>query len=195
MGNALSTTRSTGPGFPHAADVEREPVSDVDHPHGGSVGQNNSERRESMSPKAKQDMIIAVVVYGIIGFLLAVTMSLSSDSALFPRMVLALMAIVNTVNVWQIISKDHKLRAEGISEPEMLAFHDAKMPLVVFLGSIAYTALFVLTNYFVATAVMIIVYMLIEKVKPKWMILVITALYLAFIYYLFVVQLSVRLIR
>ena len=148
-----------------------------------------------MSPKAKQDTIIAVVIYAIIGFLFAVTMGLSSDSALFPRMVLALMAVVNTVSVWQIIMKDRKLRAQNINEPIMLSISDAKMPLVVFLGSIAYTVLFVLTNYFIATAVMIIVYMLIEKVKPKWMIFVVTAVYLGFIYYLFVVQLSVRLIR
>ncbi len=69
------------------------------------------------------------------------------------------------------------------------------MPMIVFIGSIAYTALFVATDYFIATAIMIVVYMLIEKVKPKWLIIVITVLYLAFIYYLFVVQLSVRLIR
>lgn len=148
-----------------------------------------------MSPRAKQDLIVAGVIYAIVGFMFAVTTSLSRDSALLPRMVLALTAIVNTVDVWYILAKDRQLRAEGITEASRLPFSDAKMPLVVFLGSIAYTALFVVTNYFVATAVMIVVYMLIEKVKPKWMIIVITIAYLAFIYYLFVVQLSVRLIR
>lgn len=148
-----------------------------------------------MSPRAKQDILVATVIYAVVGFLFAVTTSLSSDSALLPRMVLALTAIVNTVDVWYILAKDKQLRTEGIVEPSRLPFSDAKIPIVVFLGSIAYTVLFVMTNYFIATAIMIVVYMLIEKVKPKWLIIVITIVYLAFIYYLFVVQLSVRLIR
>lgn len=148
-----------------------------------------------MSPRAKQDILVAAVIYVVVGFLFAVTTSLSSDSALLPKMVLALTAIVNTVDVWYILAKDKQLRAEGIVESSRLPFSDAKMPMVVFIGSIAYTALFVMTNYFIATAIMIIVYMLVEKVKPKWLIIVITIVYLAFIYYLFVVQLSVRLIR
>lgn len=148
-----------------------------------------------MSPRAKQDILVAVVIYAVVGFLFAVTTSLSSDSALLPRMVLTLTAIVNTVDVWYIIAKDKQLRAAGVVESSRLPFGDAKMSMIVFIGSIAYTALFVATDYFIATAIMIVVYMLIEKVKPKWLIIVITVLYLAFIYYLFVVQLSVRLIR
>ena len=142
-----------------------------------------------MSPRAKQDILVAVVIYAVVGFLFAVTTSLSSDSALLPRMVLTL------TDVWYIIAKDKQLRAAGVVESSRLPFGDAKMPMIVFIGSIAYTALFVATDYFIATAIMIVVYMLIEKVKPKWLIIVITVLYLAFIYYLFVVQLSVRLIR
>ena len=59
-----------------------------------------------MSPRAKQDILVAVVIYAVVGFLFAVTTSLSSDSALLPRMVLTLTAIVNTVDVWYIIAKD-----------------------------------------------------------------------------------------
>lgn len=48
-----------------------------------------------MSPRAKQDILVAVVIYAVVGFLFAVTTSLSSDSALLPRMVLTLTAIDN----------------------------------------------------------------------------------------------------
>lgn len=148
-----------------------------------------------MSPKAKQDVIVSVVLYAAIGFFLGVTGTMLPDSALFPRMVLILMAIINTINVITVVTKDREARKSGITEKSMLTFQEAKMPLVVFLGTVLYTVVFVFTNYFIATALMLIIFMLIEKVKPKWMIIAITVVYLAFIYYLFVVQLAVRLIR
>ena len=67
-------------------------------------------------------------------------------------------------------------------------------PLVVFLATVVYVVVFAFTNYFIATSIMLVAFMLVEKVKVKWVALV-TVVYLAFIYYLFVVQLSVRLIR
>ena len=70
----------------------------------------------------------------------------------------------------------------------------AQMPLVVFLATVVYVVVFAFTNYFIATSIMLVAFMLVEKVKVKWVALV-TVVYLAFIYYLFVVQLSVRLIR
>ena len=76
----------------------------------------------------------------------------------------------------------------------MLTFETAKMPLVVFLATVVYVVVFAFTNYFIATSIMLVAFMLVEKVKVKWVALV-TVVYLAFIYYLFVVQLSVRLIR
>ena len=148
-----------------------------------------------MSPKAKQDLTISIVIFIVAGALFAVTGSMLPDSAMFPQMILILIAVINTINVIQVIRKDKALMAKDTQEQHMLTFQTAKMPLVVFLGAVAYVVLFAFTNYFIATAIMLVIFMLIEKVKPKWMIIVITAVYLAFIYYLFVVQLSVRLIR
>ena len=148
-----------------------------------------------MSPKAKQDLIIAAFIYAVVGALFAVTTTMLPDSALFPRMILALIAVINTVSAIKVVLNDRKLRAAGTEEESMLPFKTAKMPLLLFLGAAVYVAVFALTNYFIATALMLVVFMLIEKVKPWWLIPVITAVYLGFIYYLFVVQLSVRLIR
>ena len=147
-----------------------------------------------MSAKAKQDLLVSLVIYLGAGALLALTGSMLPDTALFPRMILALTLFLNTLNVWFVLEHDKKERAAGVSEPEMLDFETAKMPLVVFLATVVYVAIFAKTNYFIATAIMLVAFMLVEKVKIKWVALV-TVLYLAFIYYLFVVKLSVRLIR
>lgn len=65
----------------------------------------------------------------------------------------------------------------------------------MFLGVVLYCVLFSFTNYFIATAILILVFMLIEKVKPLWLILTIDAVYLVFIYVLFVVVLKVPLLK
>ena len=148
-----------------------------------------------MSAKAKQDLIISLVLYLGAGTLLAMTGSMLPDTALFPRMILILMLFLNTLNAIMTIKQDRELKAKGVSErPSMLTFETAKMPLVAFLATVLYVVIFAFTNYFIATAIMLVAFMLVEKVKVKWVILV-TAVYLAFIYYLFVVQLSVRLRR
>ena len=65
----------------------------------------------------------------------------------------------------------------------------------MFLGVVLYCVLFSFTNYFIATAILILVFMLIEKVKPLWLILTIDAVFLVFIYVLFVVVLKVPLLK
>ena len=145
-----------------------------------------------MSSKAKQELLIAVVIYAVVGFFFAAGLKLLPDSRKFPNIILFLMALANTINVFTILGKD---RAAGVSEAKTMTFADIKFPLLAFLGTVVYAALFVLTNYFIATAVFIVAFMLIEKVRPIWLIAAITVGYSAFIYWLFVVQLSVRLIR
>lgn len=148
-----------------------------------------------MSSKAKQELVIAAVIYAIVGFFFAAGLKLLPDSRRFPNIILFLMAVANTINVIMVVGKDRRNRAGGISEAKAITFADIKFPLLAFLGTVVYAALFVLTNYFIATAVFIVAFMLIEKVRPIWLIAAITVGYSAFIYWLFVVQLSVRLIR
>ncbi len=148
-----------------------------------------------MSKKTKQDLIVSAVIYAVIGFFFASGMNMLPDSRVFPNLILGFMAAINTCNVILILSKDRKQRAAGHEEESMMTFQDAKYPLITFLGTVAYVVLFVFTNYFIATAVFIILFMLIEKIRPIWLPFVITAGYCAFIYWLFVVQLSVRLIQ
>lgn len=148
-----------------------------------------------MSAKAKQELIIAAVIYAVVGFFYAAGLNLLPDSRRFPNIILGLMAVTNTINVFLIVARDRRDRAKGINDAATITFNDVKFPLIAFLGTVAYTALFVLTNYFIATAVFIVAFMVIERIRPWWLIAVITVCYTAFIYWLFVVQLSVRLIR
>ncbi|MEE3488621.1 MAG: tripartite tricarboxylate transporter TctB family protein [Bulleidia sp.] len=143
-----------------------------------------------MSKQTKQEIALCIVIYAILGFLFASGRKLLLESALFPNAVLGLMAILNTFDLIKALKAD-KTNPDA---PETLPWSEAKMPLVAFLGSIVYSLVFFKTNYFIATGIMIPVFMLIEKVKPVWKIILITAVYLVFIYVLFVVQLKVQLL-
>lgn len=91
-----------------------------------------------MSAKAKQDLIVSLVIYIGAGILLAMTGSMLPDTALFPRMLLILMLFLNTLNVVMLVRKDRELKGKDVSEPSMLTFETAKMPLVVFLATVVY---------------------------------------------------------
>ena len=75
-----------------------------------------------MSAKAKQDLIVSLVIYIGAGILLAMTGSMLPDTALFPRMLLILMLFLNTLNVVMLVRKDRELKGKDVSEPSMLTF-------------------------------------------------------------------------
>ena len=148
-----------------------------------------------MSAKAKQDLIVSLVIYIGAGILLAMTGSMLPDTALFPRMLLILMLFLNTLNVVMLVRKDRELKGKDVSEPSMLTFETAKMPLVVFLATVVYVVVFAFTNYFIATSIMLVAFMLVEKVRPVWKVVLIDVVYLVFIYVLFVKVLQVPLLK
>ena len=66
-----------------------------------------------MSAKAKQDLIVSLVIYIGAGILLAMTGSMLPDTALFPRMLLILMLFLNTLNVVMLVRKDRELKGKA----------------------------------------------------------------------------------
>ena len=72
---------------------------------------------------------------------------------------------------------------------------EIKVPMLMFLGVVLYCLIFNFTNYFVATAIMIPAFMLVEKVRPVWKVVLIDVVYLVFIYVLFVKVLQVPLLK
>ncbi len=144
-----------------------------------------------MCKKAKQDIGVCALIYLFILFCYWQTLTMKSGSEVMPHMVLAVAIVCNTALLVRSVGQRHK----NFSDEGYTSIAEIKMPMLMFLGVVLYCLLFNFLNYFVATAIMLVVFMLIEKVKPLWMILTIAAIYLAFIYVLFVMVLKVPLIK
>lgn len=144
-----------------------------------------------MNKKAKQDIIACILIYVFILFCFWQTLSMKSGSWVMPRMVLGLATICNTALLLRCASQLKK--SPGGAGYTSIA--EIKIPILMFLGIVLYCLLFSFTNYFIATAIMIFLFMLIEKVKPLWLILAIDGVYLVFIYAFFVMALKVPLLK
>ncbi|HWP51197.1 MAG TPA: tripartite tricarboxylate transporter TctB family protein [Clostridia bacterium] len=144
-----------------------------------------------MCKKAKQDILVCALIYLFIMFCFWQTLTMKSGSAVMPHMVLAVATACNTALLVRSVSQLHKNSfSEGYTSVD-----EIKVPVLMFLGVVLYCLLFNFLNYFIATAIMLLVFMLVEKVKPLWLVLTIDVVYLAFIYLLFIVVLKVPLIR
>lgn len=143
-----------------------------------------------MNKKAKQDILACVLIYAFMLFCFWQTLTMKSGSATMPRLILSLALICNTALLVRCVMQLKNPGSEGYT-----SIAEIKVPILMFLGVVLYCLLFSFTNYFIATAVMIAVFMLIEKVKPLWLVLVIDVTYLVFIYVLFVMVLKVPLLK
>ena len=133
----------------------------------------------------RQGLIVGIVLYAFILFCWMCTNSFIGDAALFPRMILALFAVLNTIMVIQAFQGKGKVAFSA---------KEAAMPLLYFAGIVVYALLFNLLDYFPATAIMLVGYMLILKVKPYWLIAALTGGYMVFVYVLFVVWLKTNIV-
>lgn len=144
-----------------------------------------------MCKKAKQDILVCALIYLFILFCYWQTLTMKSGSEVMPHMILTVAIVCNTALLVRSVSQLRKTS----SDEGYTSVAEIKMPVLMFLGVVLYCLLFNFLNYFVATAIMLLVFMLIEKVKPLWLIITIDAVYLAFIYTLFVMVLKVPLIK
>ena len=135
----------------------------------------------------KQGLIVGIVLYAFIVFCWMCTNSFVGDAALFPRMILVLFAVLNTIMVIQAFTK------KGREEKSKFNAKDTLMPLLYFAGVVVYIILFSLIGYFPATVIMLIAFFLILKVRPYWLIAVLTGGYCLFVYLLFVLWLKTRI--
>lgn len=146
--------------------------------------------------KAKQDIAIGIVFYALSAFVLYQTANLRQpDSKIFPYMIVSMILLLTTILFVRAViaffittEKPREKQSAGKLKKEVL------IPCIAFVGIFIYTLLFDFTNYFIASAVLIAAFLLINKVRPLWLIAVITAGYLLFAYVLFVQLLNVRLI-
>lgn len=140
-----------------------------------------------MKEKSKQTLIVGGILYAFIVFCWVCTNKFVGDASLFPRMILVLFAVLNTIMVVQAFM--------GKEKGEDAKFHikDALYPLLYFAGIVVYCLLFGWIGYFPATVIMLVALFLILKVKPYWLIPVLTGGYCLFVYLLFVLWLKTRI--
>lgn len=144
-----------------------------------------------MCKKSKQDIVVCALIYLFMLFCYWQTLTMKSGSEVMPHMILTVAFVCNTALLVRSISQLRKTSTdEGYT-----SIAEIKIPVLMFLGVVLYCVLFNFFNYFIATAIMLLVFMLIEKVKPLWLIITINVVYLAFIYALFVMVLKVPLIK
>ncbi len=135
--------------------------------------------------KSGHELIVGVILYAFILFCWMCTNTMIGDAKMFPRMILTLFAVLNTIMIVQAFMGKYKNK---------FTVKEAVMPLVYFAGIVVYALLFAFLGYFPATIIMLIAYMLILKVRPYWLIGALTAGYVAFVYVLFVVWLKTNIV-
>ena len=122
-----------------------------------------------MNKKAKQDIFVCLVIYAFMLFCFVQTFSMKSGSATMPRLILSLAFICNTALTVRTIGQLKKNPGgEGYT-----SISEIKVPMLMFLGVVLYCLIFNFTNYFVATAIIIPAFMLVEKVRPVWKVVLI----------------------
>ncbi len=137
-----------------------------------------------MSSKTKETIVSGIIIYSILGWAFWQTMSMLPASALFPRVIIVLMTVLNTIMV---------IRSFGMKWESEMNLEDLKIPFIVFMVITIYVIIFRYLGYFIATSILLSSLMLIFKVRPFCKIIAVTIGYCAFVYILFVLQLNVVL--
>ncbi len=137
-----------------------------------------------MSSKTKETIVSGIIIYAVLGWAFWQTMSMLPTSALFPRVIIVLMTVLNTIMV---------IRSFGIRWESEMNLEDLKIPFIVFMAITIYVIIFRYLGYFIATSILLASLMLFFKVRPFYKIIAVTIGYCAFVYILFVLQLNVML--
>ncbi len=146
--------------------------------------------------KAKQDIVISLIFYALVGYVSFLTGKLKSpDSRMFPYVILALILFLSTLLLLRAAAALLKTPVQQNKTPGTSGFNKVLwFPYLGFAGIVFYIFLFEYTNYLIASAVLIMAFMLINKVRPWWLIAAVAGGYLLFTYVLFIQLLKVRLI-
>ena len=142
-----------------------------------------------MSSKAKESVAVSAILLFACAFFFVQSTKMPAKAALFPRMCLVLLTFLSVL----LLCVDLKRYAKSDVKSD-LHIRDLIRPLIGYAGVVLYTILFRLIGYFPATIILLIGFMLILKVKPRWLIAAITVGYCIFIYLMFVVWLKVSIL-
>ena len=146
------------------------------------------------SKSIHQDVFISIVVYAVLLFLFTVSIKLPKDSAIFPKMLIVALGLLNTSVFIKGIKKSKEMMSEDSAMINNIRWEVIKVPLIVFLLVVGYVAIFKLTNFYIATSVFLIGMFKFYKVKSWKVILFVTALFNVIVYVGFGKFLNVPLI-
>lgn len=138
-----------------------------------------------------QDVYVGFICFAVCLLIYSLNMSLSSDAALMPKLLCVMLMILSVCIVGSGIKKS-KLPEDQREKPG-LTWDAVKIPLVAWGIVLGYALLFYLIGYYIATAIMLVVFMRFMKQTSWKQILLIDAGYLIVIYFGFVKLLGVSL--
>jgi len=141
-----------------------------------------------------QDIYISGAIFLVLGFLFVASIKIPGDSAIFPRLVLAGMAILNLFVLLRALKLTKESKELGKDIGNDLTFEIMKWPLIVILATVMYAVLFKFTNFFIASTVFLIVIMKLYKIKSWKTILLVTVIFNVLVYLGFVLALNVPLV-
>lgn len=137
-----------------------------------------------------QDVFIGFVCLGLCLLIYALNSALPSEAAMMPRFLDGLLLILSLLIIGQGLQKS---KAPAEEQKKLLVWEDFKAPLVAWALVGLYLVLFWLAGYFLATAVIIPLFMRFMKQTSWKRIIAIDAGYLLVVYLVFVSMLDVSI--
>ena len=137
-----------------------------------------------------QDVYIGFICVAFCVLTWAMNMSLPSDAALMPKLLIGMLAVFSVLIIAQGLKKS-KLPAD--QQKKLLVWSDFKVPMIAWSIVGLYFVLFWLAGYFVATAVIIPLLMRYMKQTNWKLIIAIDVCYMLVIYFAFVRMLGVAI--
>lgn len=138
-----------------------------------------------------QDSLISFLFLIIITIMFIATRSLIPEAAIFPYILMAVLLIL-TLSILKTGIKRDDYGAHGDDEEE-LTVDRLKSPMFVFFLIFVYCVLITIIGFFPSTIIFVFVYLFLNNVKSIKLIGGTLIGVVLFIYWLFVVQLNVRL--
>lgn len=135
-----------------------------------------------------QDVWIGVVILILCGVIFGINSGLNSSTGMMPRLLGGIMALLGALIILEGIRKTKA--AEGAME-KMISCSSLKVPLSAYLYIVGYIILFRAAGYFIATPVFLLSLMKHFGVKSRKLPALVTVVYLAVIYLVFVKKLNV----
>lgn len=146
------------------------------------------------SKTINQDVYTSIVIYVVLIIIFTVATKLPDASSIFPKMLIIILAILNTAVLYKGIKKTQLMREDNSNVVNLINIESIKVPIIVFVLAVIYIILFRYTNYFIATTTFMIVLMRFYKIKSWKNIIIITLIFNVIVYIGFVKMLNVPLI-